>query len=149
MTDSTLYHRLFDLGLEPALVVDPLSDRIVAVNAECCRFLKQSRAWLLQGRLTTLFPDQVPALVVFTESVLAKGRDRTRTLRIDNTDTGPGRLEIGGVRMDRDDRQFLVLTLYDLDERDRMRRRKPICAAGSTPGTEPRLCSARSSKRII
>ncbi len=119
MTDSTLYHRLFDLGLEPALVVDPLSDRIVAVNAECCRFLKQSRAWLLQGRLTTLFPDQVPALVVFTESVLAKGRDRTRTLRIDNTDTGPGRLEIGGVRMDRDDRQFLVLTLYDLDERDR------------------------------
>jgi PAS domain S-box-containing protein len=63
------------------LVLNPATDRILDANPAACRLLGHDRAALRAMRVTALHPGQLPALIVFTDGVLAKGEYRTRGLK--------------------------------------------------------------------
>lgn len=105
---------VFEAGAEAMLVLDPDADRIVAANAAAARLLGQARDALVGMAASVLHPGQLPALIVFTQGVQAKGRWWTHTLTPQH---GAGRAlsieTVGTVLPDR----LVLFTLFDLDER--------------------------------
>jgi PAS domain S-box-containing protein len=105
---------VFEAGAEAMLVLDPDADRIVDANAAAARLLDHPRDALCGMAASALHPGQLPALIVFTQGVQAKGRWWTHTLTPRH---GAGRtlaLEtVGTVLPD----GLVLFTLFDLDER--------------------------------
>ncbi|KAA0588430.1 PAS domain S-box-containing protein [Azospirillum lipoferum] len=118
----------FEHGLDACLVVDPADGRILDANQAACRLLGYGRGVLR----ATLFPDlhrgQEPALIVFTEAVLAQGVHWSRALSPRHGTGTDLRLEYAGSRLPQtgSDGPAILLTLHDLDER---RRRDVDCEA--------------------
>jgi PAS domain S-box-containing protein len=75
------FGRIFEAAAEPMMVLDPAADRILDANPAACRLLGHVRDGLRRMRITALHPGQLPALIVFTEGVMAKGEFRTRGLK--------------------------------------------------------------------
>jgi PAS domain S-box-containing protein len=71
---------VFDHCSEAMLVVDPYEDSIIDANAAAGRLLGYDRELLRTMAFSALHPEQLPALIVFTQAVQAKGRYWTRTL---------------------------------------------------------------------
>ncbi|WP_428833480.1 sigma 54-interacting transcriptional regulator [Methylobacterium ajmalii] len=96
------------------LVLDPDANRIVDANGAASRLLGHARDVLIGMAASTLHPGQLPALIVFTQGVQAKGRWWTHTLTPRH---GAGRVlsveTVGTVLPDR----LVLFTLFDLDER--------------------------------
>jgi len=69
---------VFAAAPQAMLVVDPFGDRILDANPAAGRLLGYPDLGSL--RLSALHPGQLPALVVFSEAVLARGSYWTRTL---------------------------------------------------------------------
>jgi formate hydrogenlyase transcriptional activator len=110
----------FEQGIEAALVIDPLEDRILAVNPSCCQLLGYSRGALEGETVTGLHPGQFAALLVFTDAVMTLGRQWTRALTPRHALGTKLRVEYAGVRLpDENGRRALLLTLTDLDARYR------------------------------
>ena len=105
---------VFEAGAEAMLVLDPASDRIVDANAAASRLLGHPRDTLRAMTASALHPGQVPALIVFTQGVEAKGRWWTHTLTPRH---GAGRAldveAVGSVLPG----GLVLVTLFDLDER--------------------------------
>ena len=55
------------------LAVEPNANRIVDANPAACRLLGYDRELLRSLKFTDLHPGQRPALIVFTQAVMAKG----------------------------------------------------------------------------
>lgn len=118
----------FERADEAYLVVDAGDGRILDANRAACRLLGHDRDALLRFSFPDLHKGQEPALIVFTEGVLARDGHWTRALS-PRTATGEGlRLEYVGTRLpssatDHDgagrDGTAILLTLHDLDERRR------------------------------
>lgn len=105
---------VFEAGAEAMLVLDPDADRIVDANDAAARLLGQARTALRGMAASTLHPGQLPALIVFTQGVQAKGRWWTHTLTPRH---GAGRalnVEIVGTVLPGG---LVLVTLFDLDER--------------------------------
>ncbi|BAQ49830.1 transcriptional regulator containing GAF, AAA-type ATPase, and DNA binding domains (plasmid) [Methylobacterium aquaticum] len=105
---------VFEAGAEAMLVLDPDANRIVDANGAASRLLGHARDVLIGMAASTLHPGQLPALIVFTQGVQAKGRWWTHTLTPRH---GAGRVlsveTVGTVLPDR----LVLFTLFDLDER--------------------------------
>ena len=105
---------VFEAGAEAMLVLDPACDRIVDANDAAARLLGYPREALRAMTASALHPGQVPALIVFTQGVQAKGRWWTHTLTPRH---GAGRAlsveSVGAVLPD----GLVLVTLFDLDER--------------------------------
>jgi PAS domain S-box-containing protein len=64
---------IFEISPQPMLVVEPHANRIVDANRAAGRLLGYDRELLRRLKFTDLHPGQRPALIVFTQAVLAKG----------------------------------------------------------------------------
>ena len=64
----------FEFSVEPTLLLDPHGDQIIDANPAACTLLGYDRALLRQTRVSALHAGQLPALIVFTQAVLAQGR---------------------------------------------------------------------------
>ncbi|MGE0563037.1 MAG: sigma 54-interacting transcriptional regulator [Pseudolabrys sp.] len=64
---------IFDCSPQPMLIFEPHTNRIVDANRAACRLLGYDRDLLRSLDFTALHPGQLPALIVFTQAVLAKG----------------------------------------------------------------------------
>nr|WP_318284548.1 MULTISPECIES: sigma 54-interacting transcriptional regulator [unclassified Methylobacterium] len=102
------------------LVFEPLADRIADANPAASRLLGHSRAALRAMAVSALHPDQRSALVVFTQAVLAEGRWWTHALTPHRGDGKTLRLEYSASVLSGEPVRLLV-TLHDLDERERRR----------------------------
>jgi PAS domain S-box-containing protein len=71
---------IFEMSPQAMLVVEPNTNRIAAANRAACRLLGYDKELLLGLGFTDLHPGQRPALIVFTQAVLAKGTYWTHTL---------------------------------------------------------------------
>ena len=78
-----MHHQLYLETAVPQLVLDPLGDRVVEANLEACHLLRRDRQTLCNCRGSHLFAGSLPALVVFTEEIMANTRGHTDLLRID------------------------------------------------------------------
>ncbi len=107
--------RIFDVHAEAMLIVQPAQDRIVDANPAACRLLGYDRELLRGMPVTALHPGQMPALIVFTEAVLAKGAFWTRGLKPRHAAGHELSLEYAGAAMQTGNDAQVLLTLTDLE----------------------------------
>ncbi len=105
---------VFEVGAEAMLVIDPDADRIVAANAAAARLLGREQDALRGEPVSALHPGQLPALIVFTQGVQAKGRWWTHALTPRHGEGRALTIETVGTAMPDG---LVLLTLVDLDER--------------------------------
>jgi PAS domain S-box-containing protein len=74
------FARLFERSLEPAYVIDPLDDRIVAANRAGCSLLGYTHDELLATPVSQIHPADLPQLREFLEQVMRHGSASTITL---------------------------------------------------------------------
>ncbi|MBX9709566.1 MAG: sigma 54-interacting transcriptional regulator [Xanthobacteraceae bacterium] len=110
----------FDFSAAPLLLLDPNADQIVEANPAACALLGYDRALLRQMQISALHAGQLPALIVFTQAVIAKGSYWTRSLTPRHAAGKELRLEYAGSLVPRaDDGPLVLLTISDLEERER------------------------------
>lgn len=68
---------LFEELPEPAFIMDPGLDRILAANDAGCRLLGYTREELLQIPISCIHPSELPELSELLERVLSRGRAST------------------------------------------------------------------------
>lgn len=116
----------FDFSAQPLLLLDPFADRIIEANPAACTLLGYDRALLRQMKISKLHDGQLPALIVFTQAVLAKGAYWTTSLVPRHAAGQELRTEYSGSLIPRDGTTpHLLLAISDLDER----RRRSVDAA--------------------
>jgi PAS domain S-box-containing protein len=74
------FKQLFERSPEPAFVIDPLEDRIVAANRAGCSLLGYAHDELLATPVSRIHPADLPQLRDFVEQVVREGRASTVTL---------------------------------------------------------------------
>ncbi|MFL9499671.1 sigma 54-interacting transcriptional regulator [Rhodopseudomonas palustris] len=117
--DAPLRDAVFDSAVEAVLLVDPTLDQIVDANSAASALLGHDRDTLLQTRFSALHGAQLPALVVFTQAVFAKGTYWTHALTPVHADGTQLRLEYAGKLLPYRGRSLLLLTMSDLEQRRR------------------------------
>ncbi|MEH2478698.1 PAS domain S-box-containing protein [Nitrobacteraceae bacterium AZCC 2146] len=123
--DADLRTVTFDYAVEPTLLLDPHADQIVDANPAACALLGYDRALLRLTKISALHEGQLPALIVFTQAVLAKGAYWTNTLTPRHATGQALRLEYAGSLVPQGERSLLLLTMSDLEQR----RRRHVDAA--------------------
>ena len=101
----------------PALVVDPGDDRILAANAPAAALYRAEA--LTARRFSSLHPDGLPALIVFAEEVVERGRAWTRGVPARAADGQALRLEYEARALDGPGGPWLLFVAHDLDARAR------------------------------
>jgi PAS domain S-box-containing protein len=110
---------IFEFCASPMILLEPVTDRIMDANPAACRLFGYDRALLRTVRFSALHPGQLPALIVFTEAVLAKGRFWTRGLTARDAAGNELSLEYSGSALPGDARRHVLLSIADLKERKR------------------------------
>ncbi len=109
----------FDSLSDAAVVVDPRSGAIRDANPAAQHLLGYPVAVLRTLKITDLHRGQRPALVVFTEEVLHRGRAFTRSLTPLKAGGGELKLEYAGTVLPAADGPLVLLTMADLAARHR------------------------------
>jgi PAS domain S-box-containing protein len=112
---------IFEASPQATLLIEPNADRIVDANPAACRLLGYDRALLRSLTFSALHPGQLPALVVFTQAVQAKGTYWTHTLSARDAAGHELALEYEASMLTRtgDPAPRLLLIMTDLAERRR------------------------------
>jgi PAS domain S-box-containing protein len=110
---------IFESCVQPLLAFDPVADRIIDANAAACRLLGYDRALLRTLRFSALHSGQLPALIVFTDAVLAKGSFWTRGLSARDAAGNELSVEYAGSLLPNEPDPLILLTISDLRERKR------------------------------
>jgi PAS domain S-box-containing protein len=105
---------IFQAAAEPMLVINPAADLIRDANPAACRLLGHDRAALRAMRVTALHPGQLPALIVFSDGVLAKGEYRTRGLKPHHASGRELLVECAGSRLGDGAAPDILLIVSDL-----------------------------------
>jgi PAS domain S-box-containing protein len=74
------FEQLFDRSPEPAYVIDPLEDRILAANRAGCSLLGYTHDELLATPVSHIHPADLPQMQDFVDRVRRDGRGSTITL---------------------------------------------------------------------
>ncbi len=109
---------VFECSPDAMLVVDPYADRVLDANAAACRLLGYDRAALRGSAMSALHPDQVPALVVFSEAVLSQGQYWSAELQPRHATGAALKVEYAGAAIP-GERPRLLITVSDLEARRR------------------------------
>ncbi|WP_374631834.1 sigma 54-interacting transcriptional regulator [Ferrovibrio sp.] len=119
--EASRFGPAFEAHTEAMLVLDPMADRILDANPAACRLLGYHRSALRDSRLSLLHPEQMPALIVFTEAALNLGGHWTRDLTPKHASGKTLKLEYSAAPLPRraGEPEMLLFTLSDLEERRR------------------------------
>jgi PAS domain S-box-containing protein len=109
----------FEHSADPQLVLDPATDRIVDANPRAAKLLGHARDSLCHSRASALHPGQLGELIVFSQAVLLKGHYWTQTLTPTHSDGRRLRLAYAGTVLPRPGGNWLLITLSDIEERQR------------------------------
>lgn len=113
--------QLFSFSAIPQMVFDPHSNQIVAVNEEASRLLRMAIPMIKRRKVSTLFADSFPWLLVFTEQVLSHGRGWTDQLRV-TIHNQPCRVEASGRSAELGERTLMFLSLQSVSTVDNQRQ---------------------------
>ena len=112
--NDQLWQNLFESFAEAILIIDPYENQIVSVNPVACKLLQFNYSALLGTKPSELFPDQVPGLIVFSETALANGRAWSNRFHCKTAKGDYIDLEIVANLIEMNDKALLGLTLKDL-----------------------------------
>jgi PAS domain S-box-containing protein len=111
---------IFEASPQAMLVLEPRDNRIADANRAACRLLGYDRELLHDLPFTSLHPGQLPALIVFTQAVLAKGTFWSHSLSARHAAGNELTLEYeASVISGPGDPPRLLLIMTDLNERRR------------------------------
>ena len=112
--------RIFNASNDAIFVIDPSSDRILEANPQASRLLGYSRDELLQSvRISTIHPQEMPQLLTFSKSVLAKGQGWTDQLTCLTKSGNQLPAEISASTLEFGGRLCLVAIVRDISDRKR------------------------------
>jgi PAS domain S-box-containing protein len=74
---DTQFAQLFEHSHEPAYVIDPIGDRILAANRAGCLMLGYTHEELLRTPVSRIHPAELPQMREFLDQVLRDGRAST------------------------------------------------------------------------
>jgi two-component system, chemotaxis family, sensor kinase Cph1 len=74
---ALLFEQLFEDSCDPAYIIDPFEDRILAANRAGCAMLGFTREELLATPVSNIHPADLPQLGEFLERVLRDGKGST------------------------------------------------------------------------
>jgi PAS domain S-box-containing protein len=74
---TQLFDQLFEESCDPAYIIDPFEDRILAANRAGCAMLGFKREELLATPVSHIHPAELPQLGEFLERVLRDGKGST------------------------------------------------------------------------
>jgi PAS domain S-box-containing protein len=77
MQDDRSFAQLFEESPEPAYVIDPAADRILAANSAGCAMLGYTHEELLRTPVSTIHPAELSQMSDFLERVLSDGQGST------------------------------------------------------------------------
>ena len=77
MDGDRSFAQLFEESPEPAYVIDPTADRILAANAAGCEMLGYTREELLRTPVSKIHPAELSQMSDFLERVMSEGRAST------------------------------------------------------------------------
>ena len=107
--------RFFYYSATAQLVIDPIEDRVLFVNQEACRLLHRDVIEIQSGRASQLFAPNLPALILFTQELIEKGRGWCDHLLVQSA-IGETRLEVNGRCSDSGGQPQLFLGLRPLEQ---------------------------------
>ena len=110
------FGRVFEGSREPMLVIDPHADRIADANPAAAALLGYDRPVLQGMAASRLHPGQLPALIVFTQAVQAKGHWWTHGLTPRHGEGKALRLEYAASLL-AGTPPLILIALADLDAR--------------------------------
>src|SRR5437763_1709247 len=84
-----LFERLFEASSEPAYIVDPREDRVLAANQAGCAMLGYTHEELLATPVSHIHPAELPQLSEFLDRVLRDGQSSRSPARPSPTQPGP------------------------------------------------------------
>ena len=122
MRDQSAFEQLFEESSNPALVVAPLEDRILAANRAGCELFGYTREELVATPVSHIHPADLPQLRDFVERVLREGQGSTikLTCRTKSGDFLPTEMTL--VALDSGGRPRILGLIHDRSEH---RQREP------------------------
>jgi PAS domain S-box-containing protein len=102
------------------LVINPVADSIIAANLEACRLLEMDIEQIEGMRVSQLFANCFPSLIVFTQEIINRGRAWSDQLLIE-THNGEEPVEVNGLSKIIDDVVNVYLSLQRIAEIDQFR----------------------------
>ena len=114
-------NELFNFAATAQMVIHPLENRILAANLELCRLSGFSIQDLRQRTPSELFSPCLPALMVYTEELIERGRGWCDHLLL-NCASGEMRVEVSGRSFQGETGTQLHLTLQCADDMDALRK---------------------------
>lgn len=109
-----LWRNWFQSFPEAILIIEPYQNQIVAANPSACALLKFEYSDLMSLAPSKLFPNQVPELIVFSQTALENGRAWSNHFHCKNAQGDFIDLEIIASPVEANDTALLGLTLKDL-----------------------------------
>ena len=107
------YNQLFAQISEAMLVFEPYHNQIIDANQSVCRLLGYAKQELLTLKVSHLHIHEVPALVVFTQSVLYQGHGWTKELSCRRKNGTTIAVEYSATRLKADGKEFIAVVLRD------------------------------------
>ncbi|MDY6943529.1 MAG: sigma 54-interacting transcriptional regulator [Pseudomonadota bacterium] len=112
-TAGVLQDSLLASVREAFVLIDPLENCIVDANAAASELLGFSHAELCASKVTSIFHFVLPALITFTESVLARGHGWTNELLCGHRDGRTVGVEVSAARHQHHGTALIIMQLRD------------------------------------
>ncbi len=101
---------------EACLLIDPYKNQIRLANKSATELLGYSYEEFQLTAASELFRDQLPAMVVFTESVFQQGKSWCSDIVCYHQHGDPLAVELSASRLDEDKHSYLILSLADQEQ---------------------------------
>ena len=101
---------------ESFLLIDPVANRIIDANAAATALLGYELATLHKLTVTALFPHELPALITFTDSVLAQGNGWTNELSCKHQEGHAVKVEVSASIYKIREQSLIILQLRDKEK---------------------------------
>lgn len=111
------FRQIFNAVSDAIFVIDLDGNKIINVNPRACEMLTYSATEMVRLSATDIFPDDLPVLEAFTQTVFEKGQGKTEDLTC-KTKTGDHlSVEISGSLVDLGSKTYILASVRDISAR--------------------------------
>ncbi len=112
-SNTHCYRQIFEFANDAMLLIDPFLNQIIDANTAACKLLGYEHNELLSINPSALHGHEIPALIVFTQSVLDKGSNWTDELSCRNKQGALVAVDYSAATFESETRKLIVATLRD------------------------------------